>query len=167
MARDTLHFASSKLDAFATSNGFTAPSAYFITGEFNLVDSDGAILYSDEAHLWCRDCATATRNKAITLIGDQGEADHDIYMANTLYGEETPVYCSDCGEVLDHTLSSDGCILEIDHYEENPSADITPREAFILARILDSAAMNEPLHERALYLARETLSHLHEGRIRT
>lgn len=129
MTRSKLIAASDRLDAFAKDSGFDAQPPRYITGNFNIALHDGEILYSDEAHLYCADCATSLQRRAITLLGPQSEDDHFIYCADTSLGEDGPVYCATCGVTLDYQLTEHGCTTELEHYEENPSADISPQEA--------------------------------------
>lgn len=144
------------LDKFAKKQGFRPADAYYIVGEFNLREPNGESVYSDEAHLWCEECADKMLARAHALMDEESREDHFVCAVNAT-GEDSPARCSSCGAVLDHTLSSYGVASELDHYRANPiKSPISGGEAWEIARIIEAA----PDDEEALALGRAALKSL-------
>ena len=134
------------LEAFAERSGFVAPQAYYIVGEFSLQNADGSsAAYSDEAHLWCRDCADKLLAKAHALM-PSAERENHFVCATDPTGEDTCPHCRGCGETLEGSVS-EACVgEEVAHYDDNPICDgdmVNPRQAVEIAMIL-YAAPNDP-----------------------
>jgi hypothetical protein len=129
------------LEAWAERSGLVAPQAYYIVGEFNLTDSDGNSVYSDEAHLWCRECADALLAKAHAILPPE-KLEENFVCATDADNEDTCPHCMKCGETLDGSVSSYAVAEEVDHYREHPIGDddvINPRQAVELSMILWAA----------------------------
>lgn len=126
-----------ELEAWAEQQGFVAPSAYYICGEFNLKSADGESVYSDEAHLWCKDCGTKLLAKAKSLLPAEKQEDNELYRTDAT-GEDTCPHCMACGETLDGTVSEYCVSEEVAHYREHPigTGTINPRQAVEIAQIL-------------------------------
>jgi len=135
----------SKLDAFAHRRGFIEPPAYYIVGEFNLKERNGKSVYSDEAHLWCRECAEKLLKKAHRLMPKERREDHFI-CATDADNEDTCPHCMACGETLRGTVSSYCVEEELAHYTENPitpDSKINSRQAVELAMVMRAAGEDE------------------------
>jgi len=167
MSDTELTAAARQLDAFAAAHGFEAEPALYITGEVRIPLHNGETLYSDAAHLYCAACADRFLKMVVTLKGPEAERDHPICPTDPGTGEDVPAHCVTCGETLDHSLTREGCAGEIVHYEDTPSADISPQEAFAIARVLDAAIWDDGLSTRGLTLARAALAHIACGRVRS
>lgn len=133
------------LEAFAREQGFVAPPAHYILGEFNLTAPDGTSLYTDEAHLWCEACAEALIAKALPLLPEAEREDHPIYSTDA-DGEDSCPHCRACGETLEGSISACAVEEEIDHYSDHPigpSDTINPRQAVEISQLLWSAPSDE------------------------
>lgn len=129
------------LEIFAEAQGFVAPQAYYIVGEFNLTDAEGNSVYSDEAHLWCRGCADTLLARAHAILPPEKHEDNFV-CATDARSEDTCPHCMSCGETLDGSVSSYAVSEEVDHYTANPIGDedtINPRQAVEIAMILYAA----------------------------
>lgn len=129
------------LVTFAEQMGFIAQPAYYIVGSFNLRADDGSSVYSDEAHLWCEDCAKTLLAKALPLLPERERDNHFICITEAS-GEDSCPHCMSCGETLHGSVSSYAVAEEVDHYHLNPiepSDNINPRQAVEIAQILYAA----------------------------
>lgn len=129
-----------ELEAWAEQQGFVAPPAYYICGEFNLKTEDGESLYSDEAHLWCKDCGTKLLAKAKATLPAERQEDNVLYRTDASE-EDTCPHCMACGETLDGTVSEYAVSEEVAHYRERPigNGKINPRQAVEISQILVAA----------------------------
>lgn len=145
------------LKTYASESGFEPQQAYYITGDFNLKDAEGASVYSDPAHLWCECCADKLLKRAKAILPKGKREDHEVW-ATEPSGEDTCPHCMDCGETL-HGTVSDYCVKEeLAHYAENPidpEDEVNPRMAVELAQVI-SAAYGEDV-EAATALGRSAL----------
>lgn len=144
------------LERFARDHGFVAPQAYYIVGMFNLKTKAGKSVYSDEAHLWCRDCAEKLLKRAHRLMPKARRADHFICATDADF-EDTCPHCMACGETLQGTVSSYCVEEELAHYAEHPITDgerVNPRQAVEIAMVVSAA----PDDDDALRLGRAALS---------
>lgn len=147
-----------QLEVCAERLGFVAPMAFYIVGEFNLTDADGASVYSDEAHLWCEACADTLLGKAKSLMS-QASYDRAGHMvcATEASGEDTCPHCMKCGETLSGTVSEYCVGEELAHYAEHPlevSEEVNARQAVEIAMVLSAA----PENAEALALGRTALA---------
>lgn len=124
---------------FARECGFEARDPFYIQGEFRATLADGTTLYTDEAHLWCEDCAKRLLGRYLAEVYGPYTDEHAIYPVDISGGEDSPAHCRDCGETLDHLLTDYGVRQEVAHYEEYASADVNPAQAWELGCLLDSA----------------------------
>lgn len=150
------------LDDFARSGGFRARDPYYIVGEIKCTTAEGEELYSDEAHLWCEDCAKAILAKALPVLPRSERDLHLICMADVGSGEDTPSHCAACGHALDHILTEAGVEYEVDHYASHPVDKISAAEAFGIARLVESA----PTDKDVLAIGRAALRAIRAGKIR-
>lgn len=150
------------LDAFAYGAGFRPGTPFYIVGEFNLTDGKGKSLYSDEAHLWCEPCADQLLALALPLLPSDERKDHFVCEADPSTGEDTPSRCMACGKPLDHVLTSAGVNYELNHYSTYPVTDISPAEAWGIARLVES----EPENAEAIAVARAALDAVEARRFR-
>ncbi len=144
------------LEEFARTKGFVAPQAYYIVGGFNLKDAEGESVYSDEAHLWCKQCAEALLKKARSILPKSKARDHFVCSTDAT-NEDTCPHCMSCGETLDGSVSDYAVEEEIAYYLENPitpSDIINPRQAVEIAQILWQAG-NDP---RVVAIGKSALS---------
>jgi hypothetical protein len=145
------------LESYARESGFEPQQAYYITGDFNLKDAEGASVYSDPGHLWCECCADKLLKRAKAILPEEKWEDHEVW-ATEPSGEDTCPHCMDCGETLDGTVS-DYCVQEeLAHYMDNPidpEDEVNPRMAVELAQVI-SAAYGEAV-EGALALGRSAI----------
>lgn len=140
------------LKTFAEKQGFVAPQAHYILGEFNLTAPDGASLYTDEAHLWCEACAEALIAKALPLLPEEEREEHPIYCTDADSEDSCP-HCAACGETLDGSISDYAIEEEIAHYDEHPiqpGDTINPRQAVELSQLLWAAPSDERAREIGL-----------------
>lgn len=129
------------LESFAKRRGFVAPQAFYIVGSFNLKDPDGISVYSDEAHLWCEQCADELLAKAKAILPADKHEDHFV-CATAADNEDTCPHCMKCGETLDGGVSSYAVAEEVQHYAEHRISEddeINPRQAVEIAMILSAA----------------------------
>ena len=140
------HELARQLEAFAERKGFVAPTAFYIVGSFNLRDADGTLVYSDEAHLWCRACADALLAKAKSLMPQAAFDDAGHMVCSTdASGEDTCPHCMKCGETLDGSVSEYCVEEELAHYAEHPiepGEEVNPRQAVEIAMVLSAAPQN-------------------------
>ncbi len=153
----TLDELSRALDEASRTLGFEAQPARYITGEFNIKLHDGNALYSDEAHLWCADCAHSLLRKVQLLEGPDAEV-RKIWTADPSGGEDTHAHCMGCGETLDHRLNDTGIACEVEHYENAPSAAVNAQQLFCLARLADAAVYSSEFAEDVAQIARDHLA---------
>lgn len=143
------------LEAFAEKQGFVAPPAYYISGDFNLTANDGSSVYSDEGHLWCECCADKLLAKARKILPKSERGNHEVCFTPADSEDSCP-HCMDCGETLDGSVSEYCVGEEIAHYLENPiepDDEVNPRQAVEIAQVMISAGDDE----RALLLGRSAL----------
>lgn len=152
-----LYKLSSALDEASRAMGFEAQPARYITGVINIELHDGTALYSDEAHLWCADCAHSLLAKVQLLEGPDAET-REIWIADPFGGEDTHAHCMRCGETLDHRLNETGIAYEVEHYEDAPSAAVNAQQLFCLARLADAAAYSSDFAEDVAQIARDHLA---------
>ena len=138
MGKVTAFSVADRLVDFARRNGYVAPGAYYIRGEFNLRDAAGDSIYSDEAHLWCEPCGSGLLTRALALIPESEREDHFLCPTDA-DNEDTCPHCMACGETLRGTVSSYAVAEELAHYAEHPIHGINPRQAVELAQILNAA----------------------------
>ncbi|MAZ85841.1 MAG: hypothetical protein CML31_05460 [Rhizobiales bacterium] len=149
------------LESFAKQQGFVAPQAYYIVGQFSLKDAKGGSIYSDEAHLWCRECADALLSAAKPLLPEETQEDHFVCATDAI-NEDTCPHCMKCGETLDGTVSKYAVDEEVEHYEANPIGEndtINPRQAVEIAMILFAA----PNDQDVLKIGRAALQQIEKG----
>lgn len=130
-----------ELEAYAEELGFEPPRAYYIVGEFNLREADGSSIYSDEGHLWCKQCAEALLAKAHALMPRAKRKDNFICPTDAA-GEDSCPHCMACGETLDGSVSSYAVAEEVAHYAEHPidpTDVVNVRQAVEIAQILYTA----------------------------
>lgn len=146
----------SELEAYAKRGGFVAPQAYYIVGEINLLDEAGNSVYSDEAHLWCKDCGESLLATAHALMPAEEREEHFLCPTDAA-DEDTCPHCMKCGETLDGSVSAYAVSEEVAHYTDYPITDddtINRRQAVEIAMILSAA----PDDDEVLAIGRAALA---------
>lgn len=152
-----------QLEAYARSKGFQPSDPYYIAGEIRAKASDGRSLYSDEAHLWCEECAEALLSYARPLMPEDEREEHFVCAVDSSGGEDSPAQCSECGKQLRYWPTNCCIGNELDFYDNdwNDHAEwFDPGDAWNISRVLWGAEGTE--HEGAsIDLARRALAVIH------
>jgi hypothetical protein len=144
------------LDRYARDHGVRPEQPYYIWGEFRIAQN-GQILYSDEAHEYCRSCAEALLDRVLPLLPSERRDDHRVATADCS-AEDTCKHCMVCGALLDYGLNDWGVEHELEHYaaELPKRSDLSAGEAFHIARLLEAA----PFNREVIAVARLALSRI-------
>lgn len=131
------------LEKFAEDAGFEPDQPFYIRGQFLVRAAQGISLYSDEAHLYCEECANDLWQKAFPFFSDEERKEIEVWASDSSYPVDSPSACDTCRKTLRHCLSDrTGVDDELAHYDENPielGEIISPDMAYCIAQIVASA----------------------------